>query len=1169
MKCPECGRENPANSKFCLECGGGFSFRCSQCGSELPAGAKFCNECGSRISPSPSTGEGRGEGDRKEPRDYTPQHFADPSIRFPLRPGSGLASAGLREAQDERVRPRSYTPQHLVEKILESRSVLEGERKTITALFADIKGSMELLEDLDPEDARSLIDPALELMMDAVHRYEGYVAQSTGDGIFALFGAPIAHEDHPRRACYAALRMQEEMRRYAEKLRLEKGIPLQVRVGLNTGEVVLRSIRTDDLHTDYVPVGHSTGLAARMQGLAAPGSIVVSEGTHRLTKGYFQFKALGPTKVKGVSEPVEIYEVTGVGPLRTRMEIAAQRGLVRFVGRHDEMEQMRRAWEAAKHEHGQIVSVMGEAGVGKSRLFYEFKVPLESQCLVLEAFSVSHGKAYAYLPVIELLKSYFRITLEDDERTRREKIGGKVLMLDRSLEDTLPYLFLLLGIAEAESSLKQMDAQIRRRRTMEAVKRVLVRETLNQPLLVIFEDLHWIDGETQAFLDVLADSVATAKILLLVNYRPAYQDGWASKTYYARLRLDPLGKEEAGELLAALLGDGAAAGMQPLRQLILEKTEGNPFFMEEVVQALAEEGVVAGERGSYRLDKPATELHIPTTVQGVLAARIDRLPPEEKALLQTLAVMGKEFTFGLVQRVTDQPEEGLYRLFAHLQAGEFIYEQPAFPEPEYTFKHALTQEVAYQSLLVERRKVLHERTARAIEDIYRYGLAEHYAELAHQYGRTDNTAKAVEYLQLAGQQALERSAYEEATRQLNWGVELLDKLPKGKERDQAELLLQTTLGPALIATIGWSSAEAEKAFARASDLCEQLGDDARLVRVLWGLAFLHVGRAELRKAREVGERVMALAESSQEPTLLIPADSVLGYVLQCVGEYEAAARHLDEAIQLYDPHEHRWLASVHVTDPGASCQLHKGLQLWLMGFPDQAREMSREGLRLAEELSHPFTLANVMFYTGVILWSRGEDEEAKEMADTLAAFSDEHGFAQQSLFASVLQGMALGRLGKPELVISQLRQAVEALAAMGQRLAMPLLLAVLAEAHGMVGESERGLQLVAEAMHLVNETGERRVESPIHRIKGDLLLISSAENEAEAERCFRQAIEVALGLKAKSNELQATISLARLWRQQGKKEEARQLLAEIYGWFTEGFDTRDLKDAKALLDELA
>src|SRR4029450_10258114 len=452
--------------------------------------------------------------------------------------------------------PASYTPLHLAERILaeqaamDARGLTEGERKTITALFADLKGSTALIEGLDPEEARAIIDPALQLMMDAVHQYEGYVAQALGDGIFALFGAPIAHEDHPQRALYAALRMQEEMHRYNDTLREQGHPPLLMRVGVNTGEVVVRSIRKEDLHTDYVPVGHSTNLAARMEQLAAPGSILVTEQTQKLTVGYFAFKAVGKTQVRGVAEPLPIYEVTGAGPLRTRLQVSAQRGLPRFVGRCSELEQLRRPLEHATAGHGQIVGVMGEPGVGKSRLFYEFKLTSYSGSLVLQPYSVSYGKASPYLPLIELLKSYFQLQPQDDERQRKEKIAGKVLILDRSLEDTLAYLFALLGVEDQPSPLQQMDPQIRRRRTFDAIKKIFLRESLKQPLILTFEDPHWIDSQTQGFLDSLSESVASARMLLLTNYRPEYRHEWETKTYYTQLRLAPLGQEGAGEVLA-------------------------------------------------------------------------------------------------------------------------------------------------------------------------------------------------------------------------------------------------------------------------------------------------------------------------------------------------------------------------------------------------------------------------------------------------------------------------------------------------------------------------------------------------------------------------------------------------------------------------------------------
>src|SRR5712692_340004 len=437
MRCNSCGCENPVGKKFCGDCGAGLSAACARCGAENPEDKKFCGDCGAPLG-RPSV---------REP----------PSVQFGPSAAPKIATVGPSPEFSE---------------------VPEGERKTVTALFADIKGSMELMEDLDPEEARAIVDPALKLMMDAAHRYDGYIVQSTGDGIFAIFGAPVAREDHPQRALYAALRMQEDLKRYADKLREHGQPPLSVRVGVNAGEVVVRSIQTGDAHTEYTPIGHSISLASRLQTLAAPGSVVIGEGVRKFVEGYFQLKGLGASTIKGVSEPVNVYEVTGLGPLRTRLQRSAGRGLTKFVGREREMEALKHAAEQAKGGRGQIAAAMAEPGVGKSRLFYKFKATSQSGWMVLETVSISHGKASAYLPVIDLLRNYFRIASEDDERTRREKITGRVLALDRSLEDTLPYLFSLLGIVEGDDPMAQMDGQIKKRRTLDAIKRILLRESL-------------------------------------------------------------------------------------------------------------------------------------------------------------------------------------------------------------------------------------------------------------------------------------------------------------------------------------------------------------------------------------------------------------------------------------------------------------------------------------------------------------------------------------------------------------------------------------------------------------------------------------------------------------------------------------------------------------------
>ena len=656
--------------------------------------------------------------------------------------------------------PETYTPKHLAEKILTSKSALEGERKQVTVLFADMKGSMELLADRDPEEARKLLDPVIEHMMEAVHRYEGTVSNLMGDGIMALFGAPLAHEDHAVRACYAALRMQESVNRYADGVRRTEGVPIQIRVGLNSGEVVVGAIG-NDLKMDYTAIGQTVHLASRMEQMATPGSVLMTADALRLAEGYVQVKPLGPVSVKGLTEPVEVYEVTGVGAARSRLQAAAARGLTRFVGRDAETEQLRKALEQARADHGQVVGVVGEPGLGKSRLFFEFTHSHRTQgWLILESGSVSYGKATPYLPVIDLLKAYFKIQDRDDQREIREKVTGKLLTLDKSLESTLPAFLALLDVPVDDPMWQALDPSQRRQQTLGAVKRLLLRESQVQPLILLFEDLHWIDSETQAMLESLVESLPTSRLLLLVNYRPEYQHGWANKTYYTQLRLDPLPPESAGEILNSVLGNDH--GLQSLKELLIERTEGNPFFLEESVRTLVETKVLAGERGNYHLEKKVESTQVPATVQAVLAARIDRLPPEEKQLLQSAAVIGKDVPFSLLQAITELSDEELRRGLTHLQAAEFLYETSLFPDLEYTFKHALTHEVAYGSLLHERQRALHARIVEAIETLYPDRLIEQVERLAHHAARGEVWGKALTYLRQAGAKADARSAIREA-----------------------------------------------------------------------------------------------------------------------------------------------------------------------------------------------------------------------------------------------------------------------------------------------------------------------------------------------------------------------------------------------------------------------
>ena len=998
-------------------------------------------------------------------------------------------------------------------------------------------------------------------MMAAVHRYGGYVAQSTGDGIFALFGAPVAHEDHPQRALHAALAMQEELHRFADRLRNEGKIPVEARIGVNTGEVVVRSIQVGG-HTEYTPVGHVTNLAARMQTAAPTGSIAVSEATQRLCEGYFEFRTLGPIAVKGLDASVELYEVVRAGPLRTHFQLSARRGLTRFVGREHEMAATGGALEQAMAAHGQIVAAVGEAGAGKSRLMYEFKATIPDGCKLLEAYSVSHGKASAWLPVIELLKSYFEIADEDDDSRRSEKVEAKVRGLDPVLAETLPYILSLLGIAGAGQSLAMMDAQVRRRRTLEAIKRIIIRESLKQPLVVIFEDLHWIDAETQELLELLMDSVTNARILMLVNYRPEYHHKWGNRACYTQLRLDPLDAQSADEMLHALVGGDAS--LNSLKRLIIEETQGNPFFIEEIVRALFEQGALVSN-GAIRLTKPVTEIHVPPTVHGILASRIDALPASEKDLLQTLAVIGKDFPLNLVKHITASPDDQLEPMLKSLQVGEFIYEQPALGEAEYTFKHVLTQEVAYNTMLIERRRLLHQRTGEAIEEMFKDRIDDHLNQLAHHYSRTANTRKAVEYLFRAGNQDEARSAYSEAVNRLSSALELLKSLPDDAERARQELSVQSALCSSLSNVKGWAAPELEPMYAKARELCAQIRDPALVFRPLLGQWLMRFWKLELHTALELADELSAAAGDAKDPAMLLCGNYTRGVALLELGDLVSAKEHLEKALAVFDPRQ-PLPAELEAQRMGAFLFLYFGL--YRLGYPDRAWAISREMLGVAQRSSVPYVLAQASCFAAAHHLERGDSMAAQKCAEeAIAARTEKLGLVTLSAIATTCHGGALIAQGRYEDGIAELRRGFSAIRATGGT-PHTWYSCLLASGLGRIERPEAGLQVVDEGFASVAKTGEQIGSPYLHHVKGELLLALDPTDPAEAEQCFRTAIEIAWRQSARSIELRATMSLARLLAKQGRRDEARTMLADIYNWFTEGFDTADLKDAKALLEDL-
>ena len=843
--------------------------------------------------------------------------------------------------------PLAYTPSYLAEKILTSKSTLEGERKQVTVFFADLKDSTRLIEGLDPEAAQQLLDPALHLMMEAVHRFEGTVNQVLGDGIMALFGAPIAHEDHALRACYAALALQTAMRPYADAVRRAQGMVLQLRVGLNSGEVVVRAIG-NDLHMEYSAVGQHTHLAARMEQLAAPGSILLTAATLRLVEGLVRVNALGPMPVKGLTDPVEVFELVEASALRWRFQAAAARGLTRFVGRQTELEVLRQTLTPAGAGHGQVVAIVGEAGVGKSRLVYEFMHSHHTPgWLILESASVSYGKATAYFPVVDLLKRYCHIDDSDEPRTVRARVTGQVLTLDAALQEALPALLSLLDVLPADSPFLALDPPQRRRHTLDALKRLLLRESQVQPVLLVFEDLHWIDSETQALLDTLVESLPTVRLLLLVNYRPEYQHGWGSKTYYAQLRLDPLPPASAEDFLQALLGDDPS--LAPLKQLLIARTEGNPFFLEESVRTLVETGVLVGTPGAYHLAQALPAIQVPATVQAVLAARIDRLPSEAKRLLQTAAVIGTEVPCAVLQAMAELPEAALHRGLAHLQAAEFLYEASLFPELVYTFKHALTHEVAYSGLLLERRRALHARIVEALEALAGDRGGEQVERLAHHALRGEVWAKALVYCRQAGEKAMVQSAYREAVGYFEQALGALAHLPETRDRHEQAIDLRLVLRTAL-----FPSGDFERILAllgEAETLAVALDDPRRLAQVSFFLCNHFFMKGAYDQAIVTGQRTRALAMAVGEIVLPTLANYYLGIVYRFQGDYRRAIACFEQTVAALEGAQ-RYEFFGELFPPGVFSRALLAMCHAELGTFPEGRAFGDEGLQIAEAVAH-------------------------------------------------------------------------------------------------------------------------------------------------------------------------------------------------------------------------
>jgi class 3 adenylate cyclase/tetratricopeptide (TPR) repeat protein len=1094
--------------------------RCSSCGTELRPSARFCDACGHPVA------------DRHGTRD----------------------------------RRTDTPPRHLAEKILASRRALEGERKQVTVLFADVKGSMELAEQVDPEAWHRVLDRFFTILADGVHRFEGTINQFTGDGIMALFGAPLAHEDHARRACHAALYLSEEIRRYARALRLEQGLNFSVRMGLNSGEVVVGAIG-DDLRMDYTALGATVGLAQRMEQLAEPGKVYVTEPTARLVWGFFRLEELGRFSVKGVREAVRVYELGGVGPLRTPLERSRARGFSRFVGREDESATLEAALGRAAAGSAQVVAVVADAGVGKSRLCHEFATRARARGIAVHAgYCVPHGKMLPFLPIRELLRDYFGLGDADGEEEARRKIAGTVLLVAPELTAALPLLFDFLGVPDRERPVPRMDPEARQQRLSTLFTQLVHTRSRREPIVVLLEDLHWIDDGSERFLEALVETLPGTRTLVVANFRPEYRPAWLEQPYCRELPLLPLGPQAVAALLADLLGgDPSLAG---LADRIRARTAGNAFFIEEMVQALVEAGSLSGAKGAYRLVRPLAELAVPPTVQAILAARIDRLPEREKEVLQTAAVIGKEFAEPVLRRVSDLPAAEVGEALQALVAAEFVYED--HPGGEYTFKHPLTHEVAYRSQLGERRARVHGAVARAIGELFPDRLGEHAALLAHHWEEASEPLEAASWTWRAAEWASGRDLAE-AARQWRKVRSILTAVPETRET-----MKMATWARIRLLNSGWrlgmSEEEAAMLFTEGMELTRRAGDTHGPAGLLYNYAMIRGMGGAVTEALERAAEAVRLADQTTDAELQLACRVALIEAQWMVGRFRTIPATIEEALERtaegeraagetgFNPSRwyHIWLVMMRGAALFQTGHPHDGArdleralklardqhedELWgwahemsvypaeFRGDAGTALEHARQAVEIAERISSPLSRASAYYALGCahIVGADGE-QAATALEHGLSIVRQRRtGLHWEALFLAQLAEAQLQR-GEGARARASVEEAVRS--ARGRSTRAIECRAELARARVLLrteGVASRSVieAALAQARALVEETGGTIHAPFIHVELASLARLTGDEGGRQRELREAHRLFTAMGAPARADRIAAEIASA-------------------------------------------
>jgi class 3 adenylate cyclase/predicted ATPase len=1042
----------------------------------------------------------------------------------------------------------------------------EAERRQLTVLFCDLVGSTELAARLDPEDLRAVMRGYHAACADVIGHFDGYIAKFLGDGVLVYFGWPTAHEDDAERAVRAGLQLVDEVAR----LDFHPEVRLQARAGIATGIAVVGDLIGEGAAQEAAVVGEVPNLAARLQALAGPGGVVIGTATRRLLGGLFDLEDLGPKSLKGFAEPLIAWLVVGEGEAEARFEARHIAGLTPLVGRGEEIALLLRRWQQAMDGEGQAVLLSGEPGIGKSRIVREVRARLEGEPHVRMLCQCSpHHTTSPLHPVIDQLERAAGFARDDPPEAKLDKLEALLARGTDRLDEAMPLIAALLGVSTGERyPLPEMTPQRQKQRTLEVLVEQLEGLAGEEPVLFTYEDAHWIDPTTQELLGLMIERLQRLPILLLITCRPEFVPPWPAPPHVSALALTRLGRREGAALVEQVVGDKTLP--DEIASQIVAKTDGVPLFVEELTKTVVESGLLTDAGDHYELAGPLPPLAIPSTLHDSLLARLDRLAPV-KEVAQIGAVIGREFSHELLATVADRSEAELLSALDQLVAAELVFRRGVAPEVTYIFKHALVQDVAYQSLLKSKRQQLHTRIAEALEGQFPDTAETQPELLAQHFTDAGLAARAIPYWRRAGALAAARSANVEAIAHLSKGLELVGTLPETPEQLDEELALRLAIGGPLIATKGNAAPEVERTYSRAWALCEQLGRSDELFPVLRGLWTNYLVRGELQRAFDLAKRLVVLADEERALLRRAHACRALGSTLFFLGRLADAFQQFGRGIKLdgavEDFGQHRAHALLYGEHPGVFCRMYQAWALWHLGYPDQALEMVNSALDLSYRLAQPHSTGFAPSFAAVLHNWRGEFAVARMRAEMAIEVARTHRMSALFGHATVCRGFALVGLGQQTEGIAQIRSGLADWNATGARLTETHWLGFIAEAHIRAGQFDDAITALDRAAETAAVTGECHCQAELDRLRG-VVLVQTGER-TEAASWFQQAIDTARKQQAKSLELRGTTSLGRLWVEQGEWQKARDLLAPIYGWFTEGFDTADLKDAKALLDELA